>query len=86
VGVYGITLDSLTKDLSEEERRALMLKTAVTIQYGSITALAKRLGYSRQLVSYVISGMRRNKKIQVAIADAVGVPAESLFGDEDLAA
>jgi transcriptional regulator with XRE-family HTH domain len=57
------------------EVKVQMLKKTVTQ-----TDIAKALGIDRSTVSGVVNGHRTSRRVQKAIADAVGVPYEKLWG------
>jgi len=49
-------------------------------------ALASRIERSQGAVSNVIAGRRRSRYIRKAVADAIGVPVERIWPDENDAA
>lgn len=48
----------------------------------STTNIAKKLGIKPQSVSQVISGRRKTKRVQQAIADAINMPASKIWPNE----
>ncbi|MBW2050555.1 MAG: hypothetical protein JRJ09_18820 [Deltaproteobacteria bacterium] len=48
-----------------------------------VTAMARALGVSRQLISHVITGCRHNRQVEEGIARMWGLPREELWPDEN---
>lgn len=44
--------------------------------------IARDVGVTKTLVSYVINGQRHNERVRVAIADRLGKTVEDLWGGE----
>jgi transcriptional regulator with XRE-family HTH domain len=45
----------------------------------SVAGMARRLGWSRIYVSYVVNGQRTGRKAQERIAEILGVPVNRAF-------
>jgi hypothetical protein len=58
--------------LSRWERKQLL-------PYGAVTAIAQKLGRSKGHVSQVISGHRRDRRVEVAVARIIKLPVDRVF-------
>ena len=67
--------------LTPLERKAQMVLKEITQ-----VALAAELGVTQSSISMVVSGERRNAVIEEAIARALGMPVDVVFGTDPVAA
>jgi len=70
-------LGSRPYPLDRERRRRVLV--ALAERDMTISDLAKSLGLSRALLSYVVSGRRISPKTERRIAEFLGKPADDLF-------
>lgn len=64
--------------MSRWERKA-------ALKFGDLAEIAKRLGVTRPHASQVLNDKRRDRKVEVAIARAIGKPVDEVFEPETAA-
>lgn len=62
------------------------IKSELVLRKITATDLAKQIGVSRPFVSMTIAGDRKTRRIQEAIAKAIGKPIEEVFPESQEAA
>ena len=70
----------LTKETIQSGMTSLEIKFLVYKRWGSITAAARELGYSRSQLSYCILRKRISPAIRERLAQALDMTVEELFG------
>ena len=73
----------LTKETIKSGMTSLEIKFLVYNKWGSITAAARELGYSRSQLSYCILRKRISPAIKEKLAQALDMTVEELFGGSD---
>lgn len=62
------------------------IKALIVLQGISISAIARKVGVTRQWVSQVVNGHKPSKRIRKAIASALNKPVEDMWPDNNRAA
>ena len=73
----------MNKTKRKTGKTSLEIKFLVYQRWGTITAAARELNYSRSQLSYCILRKRLSPEIKEKLAQALDIPVEELFGESD---
>ena len=73
----------MNKTKRKTGKTSLEIKFLVYQRWGTITAAARELNYSRSQLSYCILRKRLSPEIKEKLAQALDIPVEELFGGSD---
>lgn len=62
---------------------ARKIKSLMVLKGIQTKQLAQKIGYSRTWVSLNLNGKRKSERTQRLIAEALGIPYEELWGEEE---
>lgn len=72
-----LELDTLKKELRRANIRGLLVIRRIKSR-----DIASTLGVTEGLICHVISGRRKSRRVQEEISKVLGIPYETLWGDE----
>lgn len=67
--------------MKADYRRGAWIYYQLRLRELTAAELARRLGVSREMVSQVINGVKKSRRIQEAIVAAIGMSFEVVWGD-----
>jgi len=72
----------MSNDIDKKIIKARQIKAGLILKGISCGQLARKLGVSRTWMSLVVCSRVKSRRIQQAIADALEIPYEKLWGEE----